>query len=204
MRGRAMPNILQQKRRVRSAARERMQNLRWRSTAKTLHRRFEDAVADGDKDRVAAAHGELVSWLDRAAARGAIHPSKTARKKSQAARSSPGRRAERSGRAETCLPRAKQSGPAPSDPAVSFATQCAAGRGVPAGHVRGLTPDVAGRDVAARRWPSGNGRMPGSARCLPGRWTRAAGSRRACGPSDGLRTRHGGRRRQRFRLSACR
>ncbi len=86
MRGRAMPNIHQQKRRVRSAARERMQNLRWRSTAKTLYRRLEDAVADSDKDRIAATHGELVKWLDRAAARGAIHPSKTARKKSQAAR----------------------------------------------------------------------------------------------------------------------
>ena len=81
-----MPNIKQQERRVRSAARERMQNLRWRSTAKTLYKRLENAVADGDKDTIGAAHRDLVKWLDRAAARGAIHPSKTARKKSQAAR----------------------------------------------------------------------------------------------------------------------
>jgi small subunit ribosomal protein S20 len=81
-----MANIHQQKRRVRSAARERVQNLRWRSTAKTLYRRLESAVSDGDKDRIAADHRELVKWLDRASARGAIHPSKAARKKSQAAR----------------------------------------------------------------------------------------------------------------------
>ena len=71
---------------MRSAARERMENLRWRSTAKTLYRRREAAVADGDAERVEAAHSELVRWLDRAAARRALHPNKVARKKSQAAR----------------------------------------------------------------------------------------------------------------------
>ena len=71
---------------MRSAARERMQNLRWRSTAKTLYRRLEVAVADGDEQQVEAAHGELVRWLDKAAAQRALHPNKVARKKSQAAR----------------------------------------------------------------------------------------------------------------------
>ena len=81
-----MPNIKQQKRRVRSAARERVGNVRWRSTAKTLFRRLEQAVDQGDADRAAEEHRKLVRWLDRAAARNAIHPSKAARKKSQAAR----------------------------------------------------------------------------------------------------------------------
>lgn len=81
-----MPNINQQKRRVRSAARQRVENLRYRSTAKTLFRRLETAVADGDEKRAAAEHGELVKLLDRAAAKRAIHPNKAARKKSQAAR----------------------------------------------------------------------------------------------------------------------
>jgi small subunit ribosomal protein S20 len=81
-----MPNIKQQERRVRSAARERMENLRWRSTAKTLYRRLETAIADGDAKQVEAAHGELVRWLDKAAARRALHPNKVARKKAQAAR----------------------------------------------------------------------------------------------------------------------
>ena len=71
---------------MRSAARERMQNLHWRSTAKTLHRRLEAAVAEGDEQQVEAAHGELVRWLDKAAARRVLHPNKVARKKSQAAR----------------------------------------------------------------------------------------------------------------------
>ncbi len=81
-----MPNIKQQERRVRSAARQRAENLRWRSTAKTLYRRLEAAVAEGDGDRVAEEHRDLVRWLDKAAARGAIDPHKAARKKSQAAR----------------------------------------------------------------------------------------------------------------------
>jgi len=71
---------------VRSAARERMENLRWRSAAKTLYRRLETAVADGDAEQAEAAHRELVKWLDRAAARRVLHPNKVARKKSQAAR----------------------------------------------------------------------------------------------------------------------
>jgi small subunit ribosomal protein S20 len=81
-----MPNIHQQKRRVRIAARQRLENLRYRSTAKTVYRRLETAVADGDKERIEAEHKELVALLDRAAAKRAIHPNKAARKKSQAAR----------------------------------------------------------------------------------------------------------------------
>jgi len=82
----SMPNIKQQERRVRSAARQRAENLRWRSTAKTLYKRLETAVADGDADRIASEHAELVRWLDQATARGALHANKAARKKSQAAR----------------------------------------------------------------------------------------------------------------------
>jgi small subunit ribosomal protein S20 len=81
-----MPNIKQQKRRVSIAARERLENLHYRSTAKTLYKRLEVAVADGDKDDVSAAHRDLVRCLDRAAASRAMHPNRAARKKSQAAR----------------------------------------------------------------------------------------------------------------------
>ena len=80
-----MPNIKQQERRVRSSARQRVSNLRWRSTAKTLFKRLEAAVDAGDADRIAEEHRALVRWLDKAAARGAMHPHKAARKKSQAA-----------------------------------------------------------------------------------------------------------------------
>jgi small subunit ribosomal protein S20 len=81
-----MPNIRQQKKRVRSAARERLENLRYRSTVKTLTRRLEAAVRSGETDRAAAEHRELVRWIDRAAARGALHRNTAARRKAQAAK----------------------------------------------------------------------------------------------------------------------
>jgi small subunit ribosomal protein S20 len=80
-----MPNIKQQEKRVRSAARERLENLRYRSTIKTLTRRLRDVVEGGEGD-VTEAFTSLVRQIDRAAARGAIHRNAAARKKSQAAR----------------------------------------------------------------------------------------------------------------------
>ena len=81
-----MPNIKQQKKRVRIAARQRLENLRYRSTIKTLAKRLETAVADGDADTIASEHVALVRMIDKAASRGAIHKNTAARKKSQAAR----------------------------------------------------------------------------------------------------------------------
>ena len=81
-----MPNIKQQEKRVRQAARQRQENLRWRSTAKTLMRRLTEAAAEGDAQETDARHRELVQWLDRAAASGALHRNTVARRKSQAAK----------------------------------------------------------------------------------------------------------------------
>ena len=81
-----MPNIRQQKKRVRTAARERLENLRYRSTVKTLTKRLSAAVEGGDKAKIAEEHTLLVSTIDRAVARGALHRNAGARKKSQAAR----------------------------------------------------------------------------------------------------------------------
>jgi small subunit ribosomal protein S20 len=81
-----MPNIKQQKKRVRIAANERLENLRYSSTVKTLTRRLRAAVEDGDPDRIADEHRELVRWIDKAAARGALHRNAAARKKAQAAK----------------------------------------------------------------------------------------------------------------------
>jgi small subunit ribosomal protein S20 len=81
-----MPNIRQQKKRVRSAARQRVENLRWRSTAKTLMRRLETAAESGDATAAGERHKELVRWLDRAAAKGSLHKNTAARRKAQAAR----------------------------------------------------------------------------------------------------------------------
>jgi small subunit ribosomal protein S20 len=81
-----MANIKQQKKRVRIQGRQRLENLRYRSTIKTLTKRLETAAADGDADRMAAEHRELVRTIDRAASRGALHANTAARKKSQAAK----------------------------------------------------------------------------------------------------------------------
>ncbi|HET7145579.1 MAG TPA: 30S ribosomal protein S20 [Gaiellaceae bacterium] len=87
-----MPNIRQQEKRVRQAARQRTENLRWRSTAKTLMRRLKDAADAGDAAAVEERRREVVRWLDRAAARGALHKNTAARRKSQAARIAAGER----------------------------------------------------------------------------------------------------------------
>ena len=81
-----MPNIRQQEKRVRQAARQRAENLRWRSTAKTLMRRLREAADEGDSEAVAQRHTELERWLDRASAHGALHRNTVARRKAQAAR----------------------------------------------------------------------------------------------------------------------
>ncbi len=81
-----MANIKQQKKRVRIQARERAENLRYRSTIKTLTKRLESAAAEGDAERMSADHRELVRTIDRATSRGALHRNTASRKKSQAAK----------------------------------------------------------------------------------------------------------------------
>jgi small subunit ribosomal protein S20 len=81
-----MANIKQQKKRIRTAADQRLENLRYRSTIKTLSKRLATAVEDGDADAIEAEHRGLVKWIDRAVSRGALHRNTAARKKSQAAR----------------------------------------------------------------------------------------------------------------------
>jgi small subunit ribosomal protein S20 len=81
-----MPNIRQQEKRVRQATRQRAENLRWRSTAKTLMRRLHEAANDGDATTIDARRIELVRWLDKAVAKGALHKNTAARRKAQAAR----------------------------------------------------------------------------------------------------------------------
>jgi len=86
-----MPNIKQQKKRVRTSGEDRVDNLRYRSTVKTMTRRLEAAVQAGDKKQIDAEHTALQHWIDRAASRGAIHRNTAARKKAQAARLVSGR-----------------------------------------------------------------------------------------------------------------
>jgi small subunit ribosomal protein S20 len=88
-----MPNIKQQKKRVRTAAEERIENLRYRSSIKTLAKRLATAADGGDAAAVTEEHRNLVRLIDRAVARGALHRNAGARKKSQAARLAAGPKA---------------------------------------------------------------------------------------------------------------
>ena len=81
-----MANIKQQRKRIRIAADQRLENLRYRSTIKTLTKRLSAAVDEGDAEAVETEHRSLVRWIDKAVSRGALHRNAGDRKKSQAAR----------------------------------------------------------------------------------------------------------------------
>lgn len=81
-----MANIHSQKKRILRAERERLENRRYTSTIKTYFRRLEDAVARGDQEAADAEHRALVSTIDKAVKRGALHRNTGARKKSRAVR----------------------------------------------------------------------------------------------------------------------
>ena len=81
-----MANIKQQKKRILVAERQRVENIRYRSSIKTAFRRLIDAVQSGDAAAVEAAHQHYISLVDRAAAKHALHEKTAARKKSRATR----------------------------------------------------------------------------------------------------------------------
>jgi small subunit ribosomal protein S20 len=78
-------NIKQQKKRILVGQRQRLENLRYRSSIKTYFRRLQTAVDGGDADAVAAEHVALVKLIDKAGAKRVLHPNTAARKKSNAA-----------------------------------------------------------------------------------------------------------------------
>jgi small subunit ribosomal protein S20 len=80
-----MANIASQEKRIHRAERERLENRRYTSTIKTYFRRLEAAVDGGDASTADAEHKELISQIDRAVKRGAMHKNTGARKKSRAA-----------------------------------------------------------------------------------------------------------------------
>jgi small subunit ribosomal protein S20 len=81
-----MANIASQKKRIARSARERQENLRFVSAVKTAFRRLESAVGGGDASAIETAHKNLVSRIDKAVQKGALHRNTGARKKSRAAR----------------------------------------------------------------------------------------------------------------------
>jgi small subunit ribosomal protein S20 len=81
-----MANIASQKKRILRTERERVENRRFTTQVKTYFRRLESAAAEGNADAVATEHKSLVSKIDKAVQKGAMHANTGARKKSRAAR----------------------------------------------------------------------------------------------------------------------
>jgi small subunit ribosomal protein S20 len=81
-----MANIASQKKRILRSERERTENRLLTSTVKTYFRRLETVVEGGDSTAIEAEHRALVSRIDKAVQKGAMHKNTGARKKSRAAR----------------------------------------------------------------------------------------------------------------------
>ena len=81
-----MANIASQKKRILRSERERSENRLLTSTVKTHFRRLESAVEGGDAGAIASEERDLVSKIDKAVQKGAMHRNTGARKKSKAAR----------------------------------------------------------------------------------------------------------------------
>jgi small subunit ribosomal protein S20 len=81
-----LANTKQQRKRVRTAQRQRLENLRYKSSIKTHFRHLQDSVAAGESDVAAETAKKLTSTIDKAAAHNALHSNNAARKKSRVAR----------------------------------------------------------------------------------------------------------------------
>jgi small subunit ribosomal protein S20 len=81
-----MANIASQKKRILRSERERSENRLLTSTVKTHFRRLESAVEGGDAAAISTEERDLVSKIDKAVQKGAMHKNTGARKKSKAAR----------------------------------------------------------------------------------------------------------------------
>jgi len=81
-----MANIASQKKRILRSERERTENRLFTSTVKTYFRRLEAAVESGEAAKIETEHKALVSKVDKAIQKGAMHKNTGARKKSRAAR----------------------------------------------------------------------------------------------------------------------
>jgi small subunit ribosomal protein S20 len=81
-----MANIKSQIKRNNRSERERYENRHYTSQIKTYFRRLETAVAGSDAAAVEAEHRKLVSLIDKAVKRGALHANTGGRKKARAER----------------------------------------------------------------------------------------------------------------------
>ena len=80
-----MPNIKQQKKRMRLAERQTLSNRQVKSSLKTLFKKLEANVEEGNGDEATKLAVELSSKIDKAATKGVIHRNAAARRKRRVA-----------------------------------------------------------------------------------------------------------------------
>jgi len=78
-----LPNIKSAKKRVKVIAAKTMQNRSLKTALKTYVKKYDAALAAGDKAAAAETYKAVVKKLDQAVAKGLIHKNNAARKKSQ-------------------------------------------------------------------------------------------------------------------------
>jgi small subunit ribosomal protein S20 len=81
-----MANITSQTKRIARTERERLENRRVASAVKTQFRTFTDALSSGNSDAADAAHRQLISRIDKAVSKGALHRNTGSRRKARAAK----------------------------------------------------------------------------------------------------------------------
>lgn len=80
-----MPNIKSAKKRVKVIEKKTLINLSHKTALKTAIKKFEAAVASGDKENAQTLFNDAVKKLDRGVSQGILHKNNAARKKSQLA-----------------------------------------------------------------------------------------------------------------------
>jgi small subunit ribosomal protein S20 len=78
-----MPNIKSAKKRVKVIKVKTLQNQMFRSQMRTMIKKYDAALATGDKEQAFAAYKVAVKKIDQAVCRGILHKNAAARKKSQ-------------------------------------------------------------------------------------------------------------------------
>ena len=81
-----MPNIKSAEKRMRVEAKANLRNRTVKSELKTLSKKFEEAVAAGNKEEASALFTEYTGALDKAGLKGTIHKNSVNRKKAQIAK----------------------------------------------------------------------------------------------------------------------
>ena len=78
-----MPNIKSAKKRVKVTKTKTLANKMFNTSLKTAVKKYEAAVAAGDKELAQKTYRDAVKKIDQAIARGSLHKNAGARKKSQ-------------------------------------------------------------------------------------------------------------------------